>query len=249
MAGDSMSPQPDQRICALRLPGASQARFVDAGDIPLVLGDWVTIDTGPGEEPGQIVVAPDQWLQPVHMDDVPVVIRQLREDELDLVAANMERSIGLIDLAAGAFRQLDPASFLCGLRLTLAGDTAIALYIGNEPADPEQLRAQLAQALSLSVFLERDLPDDPDKALLGGSTGMPQRDRPETFRQLLEQRIDVLREPGTFSPQGIPRLWSPVRSPQGPGRLVAVDIRHWNATVELENGEEVTCSVDELSRP
>ncbi|MEX2425965.1 MAG: hypothetical protein WD401_04290 [Thermomicrobiaceae bacterium] len=244
-----MSVNASQRICALRLPGTSRARFVDAGSIAAELGDWVTIDTGPGEEPGQIVVAPDQWLEPVSMDDVPTVIRRLSDDELDVVAGNMKRAIALIDPAAKLFRALAPSCFLCGLRLTLTGNSAIAGYIGDESADPDGMTGKLSNALEILVHLERDLRGDPETTLLGGSTGLPAREKPETFRELLNQRIDVLRDPGAFAPQGLPRLWSSVRSPHGAGRLVAVDIRHWKATVELENGDEVTCGVDELQKP
>jgi cell fate regulator YaaT (PSP1 superfamily) len=244
-----MSTSPHQRICALRLPGTSRARFVDAGNAQVALGDWVTIDTGPGEEPGQIVVEPDQWIEPVHMDDVPTVLRMLGDDDIDTIASNIERARDLISPAGDLIRNHKPGCFLCGLRLTLAGDAAIAMYLGDEPADSEALAQHLSDALGLSVYLEQDQPGDPERALLGGSTGMPIRSRPQTFRELLEQRIDVIREPGTFAPHGIPRLGSAVQTPQGTGTLVSVNIRHWNATVRLNEGEEISLSVDSLSKP
>jgi cell fate regulator YaaT (PSP1 superfamily) len=249
MAGTEMSTIPTQRICALRLPGTSRARFVDAGLVQVALGDWVTIDTGPGEEPGQIVVEPDQWIEPVQMDDVPTIVRTLSDEDIETIASNIERARDLIGPAGDSIRKHQPGCFLCGLRLTLAGDAAIAIYIGDEPADRETLARHLSDVLELSVYLEQDQPGDPDQTLLGGSTGLPIRSRPQTFRELLEQRIDVIRELGTFAPHGIPRLGSAVQTPHGTGTLVSVDIRHWNATVRLNEGEEISLSVDSLSKP
>jgi cell fate regulator YaaT (PSP1 superfamily) len=239
----------EQRICAVRLPGTSRARFVDAGDVEATLGDWIVIDSGSGEEAGQIVVAPDQWIEPVQMDDVPVAIRQVTDDELDTIAANINRALSLISPAADLLRGKADGVFLCGLRLTLAGDAVIAAYAGNAPDDAETLTRQLAEILGMPVHLEQESAGDPERDLLSGSTGLPRRDRPETFRELLARRMDVLRDPDSFAPQGMPRLGATVSTPQGTGRLVAVEIRRWKATVSLESGEEITLSVDDLAEP
>jgi hypothetical protein len=249
MAGTKMTGPHFQRICALRLPGTSRARFVDAGEVDLTLGDWVTIDTGPGEEPGQIVVAPDQWIEPVNMDDVPVVLQRLDETQIDTIARNIERARAMIGPAADVVRKHAGGCYLSGLRLTLAADAAIAVYIGPSPDNQQQITQTLSDTLQLPVRLEQDLPDDPERALLGGSTGMPGRNRPETFRELLEQRIHVLREPGVFAPHGIPRLGSTVQTSHGTGRLMAIDIRHWKATVAIDGMDEISVSVDDLQQP
>jgi hypothetical protein len=248
MARAEMTPENQQRVCAIRLPGTSRARFVDAGDVECRLGDWVTVDNGFGEEPGQIVVAPDQWLEPIHMDDIPVLLRRLNDDDLERIAENIERARGMISTAADIVRQENPSSFLSGLRLTLNADALIAVYIGNTPENPDELTIALREVTGFPTYLEQDLPDDPERAMIGGGAGTPQPQRPETFQELLAGRLDALRTPGVFAPQGIPRLGSKVATPHGSGQLVAVDIRHWKATVAIESGE-IELSVDELAEP
>lgn len=238
-----------QRICAVRLPGTSRARFADAGTLDLALGDWVAVPSHAGDEPAQVVVAPDQWLTPIEMDDAIPVVRSLNEDELTTVAANYERAIGLIDRVADALRSLAPGLFLSGLRFNLAGDTAVALYVGDRPDDIDRIQRELTTAVGTPLLLEQERAGSSDQALHGGGTGRPGATRPQTFRELLEQRFEVLRDPEAFAPDGLPRMGSRVATPQGSGQLVAIDIRHWQATVALDGGEEVTVSVDDLRPP
>jgi hypothetical protein len=238
-----------QRICAVRLPGTSRARFADAGDLDVALGDWVTVPSPAGEEPAEIVVAPDQWLSPVTMNEAADISRLLDDSELASVAGNISRAISLIDTVADALRAVSPDLFLSGLRFNLTGDHLIAAYIGNEPVDPARIQRVLSDAAGAPVTLEQERAARPDSDLHGGGTGRPSMETPGTLEELLQQRFDVLRDPGTFAPQGLPRLGSRVNTPGGTGMLVAVDIRHWQATVSLDDGEEVTVSVDQLSQP
>lgn len=238
-----------QRICALRLPGSSRARLVDAGAVDITLGDWATIDSGRGEEPGQIVVAPDQWIEPITMDDLPMLHRRLDETEIDQLADHVEQARGLIPLAASIMRSATSGCFLTGLRLALTGEALILVYCGNAPEDTLSLARQLSEELGLPVHLEQEHDGPMEDVLLGGSSGQPSRARPETFRELIASRLDVLREPGASAPHGMPRLNSRVQTPLGPGTLIAVEIRHWKATVQLDDGEETTCGVEDLIEP
>jgi hypothetical protein len=241
--------QVDQRICAIRLPGTSRARFVDAADVPVSLGDWVVIDTGAGDEAGQIVVAPDQWTTAVSMDDVPVVSRCLEAGDLDALAETIELARSLIDQGASLMRQHAAGTYLTGLRLTLDRSVAIVVYLGPQPEDESLLKAALSAVLARPVILEEDHPADPETALLGGGPRRPFREDAETFQALLERRLDVLRTPGTFAPHGMPRLGTQVSCEAGTGMLIAVDIRHWQATVRLADSAEISVSVDSLGPP
>lgn len=244
-----MSPDNEQRICAVRLPGTSRARFADARDVELTLGDWVVVETFAGEEGAQVVVAPDQWLSPVERDDAIPILRRLGDEELTRLAELADQSRAWIDTAAEALRQHTPETYLSGLRFTLDGATAVVSVIGHLPEQREPIADALASALGLSVLLEQEHSGSPERALLGGGTGRIGIPKAETFRELLERRFDVLRDRDAFAPQGLPRLGTEVATPQGPGQLVAVDIRHWKATVALNGGEEITVSVDELREP
>ncbi len=236
------------RICAIRLPGTSRARFADAGEVVVSLGDWVVIDIGAGEEAGQIVVAPDQWTTPIEMDDVPRMIRRLADAEFDALAETIELTRSLINPAADVLRNYAPGTRLAGLRLTLDRSTAIVAYLGLEP-EPENAAAldeALSRVVERPVILEQDNPGDPERAMLGGGIGRPSREDEETFQELLQRRIDVIRDPESFAPHGMPRLGTQVFCDDGDGVLVAVDVRRWTATVRLADGTEVMAPVDSL---
>jgi hypothetical protein len=235
-----------RRICAIRLPGTSRARFADAADVAVSLGDWVVIDTGAGEEAGQIVVAPDQWTTQIDMDDVPRLIRCLDDMALDELGETIDLARTMIDPAARVMRQTAPGTFLTGFRLTLDRSSGIVVYLGPEPAPVATVQNALTQEIGRPVMLEQDHPSDPDTAILGGGIGRPMRDDAETFQALLAQRIDVISDPASFAPHGMPRLGSDVTCEAGDGRLVAVDIRRWQATVRLANGSEINVSVNSL---
>ncbi|TVR73514.1 MAG: hypothetical protein EA415_07600 [Sphaerobacteraceae bacterium] len=237
------------RICAIRLPGTSRARFADAGEVAVSLGDWVVIDIGAGEESGQIVVAPDQWTTAIEMEDVPRIIRRLDDAEFDALAQTIELTRSLINPAADMLRTHSPGTRLAGLRLTLDRSTAIVAYLGPEPENAAVLDDALSRAIDRPVVLEQDLPGDPDRAMLGGGIGRPSREDAETFQELLQRRIDVIRDPESFAPHGMPRLGTQVFCDDGDGVLVAVDVRRWTATVRLADGTEITAPVDSLRQP
>ena len=207
------------------------------------------VDLGQGEEPGQIVVAPDQWLEPAPMDGVPVIVRTLEDEEIEGVARNIKRARAMIPAAADTVRETAPGCFLTGLRLISSGDRAVVVLHGEIPDEPESLRLALADVLGLPCQLEQDQFGGPEHALIGGGTGVPAGARSNRARGVAEQRIDVLRESSAFAPHGMPRLNSRVSTPTGTGVLIAVDIRHWRATVQFDGGEEASLSVDDLREP
>ena len=236
----------NQRLCAVRFPGTSRAHFVDAGSIQCEPGDWVVFTTKAGDEAALVVVASPQWTEPVSMPDVPTVARLLEDREREQLARYIQYARDLTFPAADLFRSEAPDCVLTGLRLTLDGQRAVVTFRGALP-DADHLLSKLKNALEMDVHLEQEPVTNLEHSLLGGATGDPDYSTPESLRELLDARMEALRDPSIAAPQGIPRLNSSVQTPQGSGRLIAVDIRHWNATVALDDGDEATLSVDELS--
>ena len=236
----------NQRLCAVRFPGTSRARFVDAGSIQCEPGDWVVFTTEDGDEAALVVIAPDQWTEPASMPDAPLISRLLDDREREQLAQQIKQSRDLISPAADLFRSEAPDCALTGLRVTLDGQRAVVTFRGSLP-DAEYVSSKLRNVLELAVRLEQESVAGVEHSLLGGATGDPDHSTPESLQELLEARMDVFRDPSIAAPQGIPRLNNRVQTPRGVGRLIAVDIRHWNATVALDDGDEATLSVDELS--
>jgi hypothetical protein len=230
------------------MPGTSQVRFVDPGAADVALGDWVLVDSGPGDEPASVVVTPDQWIIPPDSSDLPVIVRVLDSDEQELVAERIDQARALTESADEHVRRIADQYEVIGTRLTFAGDALIVVLCGERVADPT-IAAELSGALGMEVHVEVDVRDDPQQALIGGSTGIPVRQSPAELSELIMARMDVSRHPGIFAPQGIPRLGSQVVTPAGIGKLVAVDIRHWKATIAHPDGLESVLGIDELQKP
>jgi hypothetical protein len=235
-------------MCAVRMPGTLRARFRDPGSLAVELGDWVVIPSIAGEDAGKIVVAPDQVVLDGVDRPLPPVSRLLTRDEMADVAAGIERARSLIDRAADALRSTTDGRFLCGLRLNLAGDALIAAYIGPPLDDPVPVQAALSDATGITVFVECESAARPEDAHLFGSLGrIPTATR--DIETIFHEDFDLPETAPVFAPEGIPRLDSRVRTSHGDGRMVAMDVRHWRATVELDSGERVQMPPEDLSPP
>src|SRR5690606_13410170 len=98
-AGDARVP-----VLGARIPGLSQLQFCEARLEDPVLHAWVAI-TGPaGEEPGRIVVTPQQVALNQLTAPLPVVTRRLSEAEIARLPEHIERTQAAFDAAIDAVR-------------------------------------------------------------------------------------------------------------------------------------------------
>src|SRR5690606_21637317 len=134
--------------------------------------------------------------------------------------------------------------FLTGLRLTLDGSTALVSYRGEEE-QTATLAGTLAGALGLPVHVEREGPLEPAAEHLFGGVGRL-RIQADDLDAIVAARFDT---PGseTFAPEGLPRIGRRVQTPDGPGIVLSVSPRHWQATVRLDSGTEVTVPIADLT--
>ncbi len=231
--------------CAVRLIGGQNVRLIRAGAERVKAGQWVAVDLGYGAEPARVFVAPDQWITPVEPDQSARIVRLLDSAETATVAGLIERSLELLPDVKRAIGHDDDSVRITGLRLLLDGASLVVSCSGAPTGEAGDLSARISQATGVHVHLELELQTQ-EQAETGGGTGFPSTLDAGRKRQLVEQRIDVLRDPDARAPNGVPRLGSRVGTDQGPGRLVAVEIRHMRASVELDSGDEISLSIDEL---
>jgi hypothetical protein len=155
----------------------------------------------------------------------------------------MQSAIDLIDPIADLLRKFAPGTFLAGLRFNLAGDRLIVSLLGPAPSELQSLTSEISDLARTDVMFEQQKTEG-FRGLLGGGVGKISGKRPETFQDLLDERVEALATPGTFAPQGIPRLGSMVRTPDGVGMLTRVDIRRGKGGVQLSNGNTVDVQLD-----
>lgn len=231
-------------VLGARTPGLGRVRFCESRLPDPALGDWVAVPGPAGEEPAQIVVTPQQVALARLSSPLPTVTRRLTEEEIDRVVDLTKRARAALDQALDAVREAGLPAFLTSLRFTLDGATALVSYRGR-PEEMAALADLLSASLHVPVHVEREGPLEQAAEHLFGGVGRL-RTAADNLEAIVAARFDPV-GPGTFAPEGLPRVGSRVQTPAGTGTLQSVSTRHWQATVELDSGAEVTVPVADLS--
>lgn len=227
-------------VAGVRIPGAGRLRFCSTAIEDIVLGDWIAVPSFAGEEPGQVVVAPQQFMLTRLPEHLPVVIRRLSPDEVDQVVARMETARRLLDTVITVVRERRYPVFITGLRFTLSGETVIVSYRGPENSETSELAGVVEPVVSVPVHLEREAAGKN----LFGALGRPPA--AVTFDELLGRRLPGVGRDLAFAPEGLVRLGTPVRTDLGAGIVISVATRERRARVRLDSGEEVLVPVADL---
>lgn len=238
MAGEPVSAR---LVAGVRVPGVSRVRFYETHIEDIALRDWVAVPSGAGEEPGLVVIAPQQLKLASLPDRLPVITRRLSADEVQEIAARMERARGLLDSVIAVVREKEFPVFITGLRFTLSGNAAIVSYRGPEVAGGDELAGAIEPAVGVPVHLEHQAGGTD---LFGGLGRAPAA---ITFHELLRDRFAGTGAAQSFAPEGLVRLGTRVETAEGAGMVVSIATRERRARVRLESGEEVLVLVDSLT--
>lgn len=244
MAADRLT----RPVIGVRVPGLGRLRFCEVATPEATLHAWVAVPGPLGDEAGQIVVSPQQVVLDQLPNALPRVTRALSADEVAQVATLTQQARERLDAAIATVRAADLPVFVTGLRLTLAGDGAVVTWRGPGVQLADILEHALAGAIDLPLHLDWEGPlDQIDGGLFGGVGRL--RAAPFDLDSALRERFDLPGGPEVFAPETLPRLGARVQTPDGPGTLQAVSMRHKEATVRLESGEDVSVPLDALSEP
>jgi hypothetical protein len=237
MAGDPLT---QEYLVGVRIPGAGRLRFRGTAIDDIALRDWVAVPSTAGEEPGQVVVAPQQFKLAKLPERLPAVLRRLAPDEVALVATRMERASEVLDAVIATVRERRLPLFITGLRFTLSGEAVIVSYRGSQGTGEGELPGVVEPVAGVPVYLEYEAAG----MNLFGSLGRP----PEalTFKELLRNRFPGTGQDVAFAPEGLVRLGTRVRTDHGAGSVISVATRERRARVRLDSGEEVLVPVDDL---
>ena len=238
MAGEPVIPG---LVAGVRIPGAHRLRFYRTAIVDIALRDWVPAPSPAGEEPGLVVVAPQQLKLAGVPDHLPVITKRLAAAEVEQLAARLERVRGLLDDLIAVVRDAELPLFITGLRFTLNGEAAIVSYRGSEAAREDALIRAAEPVVGVPVQLEYE---GAGPNLFGG-LGRPPAGM--TFHDLLRNRFSEVGGAPAFAPEGLVRLGTRVGTAQGAGMVISVATRERQARVRLDTGEEVLLPVDGLS--
>ncbi len=238
MAGEAVT---EGLVAGVRIPGAGRIRFYETAVEDLALRDWVVVPSMAGEEPGQVVVTPQQLKLARLPERLPVVSRRLAPDEVDQVTARMERARGMLDAVIAIVRERRLPLFITGLRFTLGGDAVIITFRGPETTREGELSGTVGLVVGVPVHLEFEA---------AGMNLFGSLERPPaamTFNDLLRDRFPGIGRDLVFAPEGLVRLGTRVRTDRGAGLVISVATRERRARVRLDSGEEVLVPVNDLT--
>ncbi|CCF84631.1 hypothetical protein [Nitrolancea hollandica] len=238
MAGGPLN---QEFLVGVRIPGAGRLRFRGTAIEDIALRDWVAVPSPAGEEPGQVVVAPQQFKLAKLPERLPAVIRRLTPDEVELVATRVERAREVLDAVIATVRERRFPLFITGLRFTLGGEAVIVSFRGPQGAGEGELPRMVEPVAGVPVHLEHEAAG----TNLFGSLGRPPAAL--TFNELLRDRFPGTGRDLALAPEGLVRLGTRVRTDHGAGSVISVATRERRARVRLDSGEEVLVPVDDLS--
>ncbi len=237
MAGDPLN---REFLVGVRIPGAGRLRFRGTTIEGIALRDWVAVPSPAGEEPGQVVVAPQQLKLAKVPERLPIVIRRLTPDEVALVTKRMDRAREVLDAVIATVRERRLPLFITGLRFTLSSEVVIVSYRGPQETGEGELPGVVEPVAGVPVHLEHEAAG----TNLFGSLGRPVAAL--TFNELLRNRFPRTGRDLAFAPEGLVRLGARVRTDHGAGSVISVATRERRARVRLDSGEEVLVPVDDL---
>lgn len=238
MAGE---PVTQELVVGVRIPGCGRLRFCGTVIADIALRDWVAAPSAVGEEPGLVVVAPQQLKLARLPERLPAVTRRLAADEVAQVAVRMERARGMLDAVIAIVRERRLPLFITGLRFTLIGEAVIVSYRGPDETGEDELAVAVEPVIGLSVHFEHEAAG----VNLTGSLGRPPAAM--TFNELLQHRFSGTGRERAFAPEGLVRLGTRVRTDHGVGLVISVATRERRARVRLDSGDEVLVPVNDLT--
>ncbi len=234
---------PANETIGIMVPGDGRVRFCSTPLADLRGGEWV-VASGPfGDEPGQVLFGAQRVASPNRLPAAFVAPRRLTPLEREQIPALIRRVTESFDAVRAVLLQLDPEAEISSLRLSLDGSTLLLRVFGTTGDRSASLVETLSRRLGISVNVEwTDRP-----AHTFGSLGHV--DSADDERALVLARLKIDEVASTSFPNGWPRLGQVVGTPQGPGRLRSVSVRHNSATIRLDSGDQIELPVVELSAP
>jgi cell fate regulator YaaT (PSP1 superfamily) len=248
-------------IVGVRFQLAGKAyHFTATSDLAVELYDWVVVETVYGEQVGQVMETDAQVPNDVSTKKMRSVLREANGLDMARYAAMQERSERMMDVAREEIAENKIDLKIISAEFTLDGSYAIVVCTGNANKNElATLRRRLATRMSCRVELRPVGPRDHAKALCGYGVCGEERCccrfltefQSVSIRMAKEQSISmapsditgmcgrlrcclayehqVYREESKL----LPRLKARVRTEEGLGRVIDLDILKGDVIVEI----------------
>lgn len=260
-------------VIGVRFKDSGKTYHFDPRDVPLAVGDWAIVETVRGPELGRIAAPPADMPSDQLLADLKPVLRRATQADMDNLAHYQQYLDEALAICAEKIADHRLPMILVKAEYNFDGSRLTFFFTADKRVDFRELVRDLARTFRTRIELRQVGPRDEAK-LLGGigpcgrllccSTFLPDfarvsikmakdQDLPlnpvkisGVCGRLLcclsyehEQYLEIKAE---LPPRG---AW--VRTPEGPGEVIAVNVVRETVTVELGNGNTVDCTADQIA--
>jgi cell fate regulator YaaT (PSP1 superfamily) len=260
-------------VVGVRFKDSGKTYHFDPRDIPLAVGDWAIVETVRGPELGRIAAPPTDMLPDQLLGELKPVLRRATQTDIDNLAHYQQYLDEALAICAEKVAEHKLPMVLVKAEYNFDGSRLTFFFTADKRVDFRTLVRDLARTFHTRIELRQVGPRDEAK-LLGGigpcgrllccSTFLPDfarvsikmakdQDLPlnpvkisGVCGRLLcclsyehEQYLDIKAE--------LPSRGSWVRTPEGPGEVIAVNVVRETVTVELGNGNTIDCTAAQIA--
>jgi cell fate regulator YaaT (PSP1 superfamily) len=260
-------------VVGVRFKDSGKTYHFDPRDIPLAVGDWAIVETVRGPELGRIAAPPMEMLPDQLLGELKPVLRRATQTDIDNLAHYQQYLDEALAICAEKVAEHKLPMVLVKAEYNFDGSRLTFFFTADKRVDFRTLVRDLARTFHTRIELRQVGPRDEAK-LLGGigpcgrllccSTFLPDfarvsikmakdQDLPlnpvkisGVCGRLLcclsyehEQYLDIKAE--------LPSRGSWVRTPEGPGEVIAVNVVRETVTVELGNGNTIDCTAAQIA--
>lgn len=260
-------------VVKVYLDEREREKFYDGGSLPFILGAQVVVEDAERLRVGKVVGKVPYFPHHKLKEPLKPVLRLATPEDLEKVQGMAEREVRAEELATRLARDRGLPMRIVHVRLNAAGNRATVLFAAEERVDFRELVRELAHRLKARIEMKQIGARD-EAAVTGWGIGSCGRIlcckswlsafHPVTMKMAKEQNLSLnsskiagvcgrlkcclAYEYPIYSElrRALPQVGQPVDTPQGPGTVKEQDILGEAVVVQLETGERLKVTLEEI---
>jgi cell fate regulator YaaT (PSP1 superfamily) len=260
-------------VVGVRFKDSGKTYQFDPRDVPVVVGDWVIVETVRGPELGRIALPHGDVPHNEILGDLKPVLRRAEQADFDRLAHFQQYIDEALAICAEKIAQHALPMALVKAEYTFDGSRLTFFFTAEKRVDFRELVRDLARTFHTRIELRQVGPRDEAK-LLGGigpcgrllccATFLPDFARVSiTMAQDQDLPLNPIKISGVCGrllcclsyeheqyraiKAELPTHGAWVRTPEGPGTVIAVNVVRETVTVELTNGTTIDCTAGQIA--
>jgi len=262
------------KIVGIRFKRAGRVYYFDPGELELEINDEVVVETARGTEAGRVVIAPRQVLESELSEPLKPVLRKLEPADRQQMESLKKREPEAFQRCLSKIQQHGLPMKLVGAEYNFDGSRLTFFFTADGRVDFRELVRDLASTFHTRIEL-RQIGVRDEAKLIGGigrcgrvlcCASFMSDFTPVSIKMAKDQDLPLNpmkisgvcgrllcclnfeNELYTSAKQEMPRLHETVDTPQGTGRVVALNVLKGTVVVEIEGKGTVELPKAEVRR-